>query len=204
MAALPKSEQKRRRILQAALQVFAREGLHKGTIAEVARLAEVAKGTVYEYFPSKEALFDALLENYFLEMLERATALLQPGQTPAEQLRSIMHYAFKILQESPPEVTLLLTEIWAQACRRSHFNAASNPLREVYEHFLNFLQPLIEQVLQSRGLSLNPRQVAIIFMAITDGVGLYSLLIPDLLDYQELERITLQLMLGEQAEGRSL
>ncbi|MEL7564771.1 MAG: TetR/AcrR family transcriptional regulator [Dehalobacterium sp.] len=48
---------KRLRIMQAAAQVFAQKGFHRAKMEEIARAADVGKGTVYEYFSSKEQLF---------------------------------------------------------------------------------------------------------------------------------------------------
>lgn len=48
---------KREQILQAAVELFLEKDYYQVTIIEIAERAEVGKGTVYEYFPSKEALF---------------------------------------------------------------------------------------------------------------------------------------------------
>lgn len=53
---------RRSTILAAAAQVFARKGYATTRIIEVARAAQVGKGTIYEYFSSKEALFFAVFE----------------------------------------------------------------------------------------------------------------------------------------------
>jgi AcrR family transcriptional regulator len=53
---------KKSTILAAAAQVFAAKGYAATRIIEVARTAQVGKGTIYEYFPSKEALFFAVFE----------------------------------------------------------------------------------------------------------------------------------------------
>lgn len=48
-------------ILDAARQVFAERGYHGSTMRDIAAAAGVATGTLYLYFPSKEALYEALL-----------------------------------------------------------------------------------------------------------------------------------------------
>ena len=55
---------KRQLIMEAALQVFVEHGYEKTKIIDVARTAGIGKGTVYEYFESKEALFCCILEEY--------------------------------------------------------------------------------------------------------------------------------------------
>lgn len=61
-------------ILAAALTCFARTGFHGTTMAEVAEAAEVSKGTPYLYFPSKEALFIALHEEWNCGLGDRIRA----------------------------------------------------------------------------------------------------------------------------------
>ena len=57
-------EKKRQLIMDAALQVFVENGYEKTKIIDVARTAGIGKGTVYEYFESKEDLFCCILEEY--------------------------------------------------------------------------------------------------------------------------------------------
>jgi AcrR family transcriptional regulator len=70
----------RERVLAAARVVFAEHGLD-ALIPDVAALAGVGKGTVYRHFPTKEALVQALLDDYWRhleELLEQALAEADP------------------------------------------------------------------------------------------------------------------------------
>src|SRR4051812_1003915 len=70
---------RRRSILQAATEVFTDRGLDASTMDDVARAAGVAKGTVYLYFDSKEALVTALQGRYADGLIDQAGSLLQTG-----------------------------------------------------------------------------------------------------------------------------
>lgn len=59
-------------ILTAAHQVFARQGYYEATIATIAKEAGVGKGTVYEYFESKEAIVMALMDLMMADYDEKA------------------------------------------------------------------------------------------------------------------------------------
>lgn len=74
---------RREAILRAARAVFARKGFHGTTIADIAEEAGIALGTVYLYFPSKNAIFAALHERLF-ELIGRAAAR---GAPPGGSLR---------------------------------------------------------------------------------------------------------------------
>ena len=78
---------KRETILAAALRLIARLGLHNTPMSAVAREAGVAAGTLYLYFPSKEAMINALyldvLRNVFETVGARARAIADgPGSAP--------------------------------------------------------------------------------------------------------------------------
>ena len=61
-AALPKrGARTRRRLLDAAEQVFAELGYHEASIVKITEAAGVAQGTFYLYFDSKQAIFDELV-----------------------------------------------------------------------------------------------------------------------------------------------
>jgi AcrR family transcriptional regulator len=59
------------RISEAALRVFAARGYGAATVAEIARAARVSTGNVYRYYPSKEALFYAVVDAGFVRRLRR-------------------------------------------------------------------------------------------------------------------------------------
>jgi AcrR family transcriptional regulator len=73
-------------ILDAALSVFAEKGFAATRIDEIAARAGVAKGTIYLYFDSKEAVFTALVQNRLGEKLDVASDLVERHQGPAAPL----------------------------------------------------------------------------------------------------------------------
>ena len=68
-------DQRRREILAAATDLFARRGYDVTTVQAIAAKAGVAAGTVYLYFPSKEAILDALREDFEAGLLDRVAEI---------------------------------------------------------------------------------------------------------------------------------
>lgn len=58
----PLDRAKRRQVLEGARRVFLADGYDGASMGDIARTAGVSKGTLYVYFPSKEALFDTLIQ----------------------------------------------------------------------------------------------------------------------------------------------
>lgn len=91
---------KREKILEAAVKVFSSKGFHEAKVEEIARLADVGKGTVYEYFSSKTQLFQEMfkagLEFYYNSIAEelKATGSAKKKLTQAAKLhlRFIIEY----------------------------------------------------------------------------------------------------------------
>ena len=70
----------RARVLEVAYETFAQEGLSV-PIDEIARRAGVGAGTVYRHFPTKEALFRAIVASRLQRLIDSATPLLE-GDDP--------------------------------------------------------------------------------------------------------------------------
>src|SRR6478735_8880639 len=78
---------KRDAILRAAIDVFAERGFFNAQVADVARAAGVAAGTVYLYFRSKDDLLVQLFERTTQEAFAEARAAAAEVRDPAERLR---------------------------------------------------------------------------------------------------------------------
>jgi len=84
-----RSDDKRSRILQAAVKVFARRGYFAARVADVAHRAGVADGTIYLYFRNKEDLLVSLFDEVMSEHLEGKGRDLEPGEPAPARLRAI-------------------------------------------------------------------------------------------------------------------
>ncbi len=87
---------KRQEIVNAARIVFAARGFSAATLDEIADRAEFGKGTLYNYFQSKEELFETVIADIFDELLEIAVAACT---VPERSLRdSYLELARQLLQ----------------------------------------------------------------------------------------------------------
>ena len=80
---------KRDAILRAAIKVFARHGYFQSQVADVARVAGVAAGTVYLYYRSKDDLLVSIFERTMTDALGEGRAALADVEDPVERLRRI-------------------------------------------------------------------------------------------------------------------
>jgi TetR/AcrR family fatty acid metabolism transcriptional regulator len=80
---------KREAILRAATSVFAHNGYFNSKVADIAREAGVADGTVYLYFKSKEDILHSIFDRSVEEALDAARKQIERVTDPREKLRQI-------------------------------------------------------------------------------------------------------------------
>src|SRR3954449_8041323 len=85
----PPVADKRKAILRAATEVFARNGYFNSKVADIARAAGVADGTVYLYFKSKEEILHSIFDRSVEEAIAEGRKKLEAINDPREKLRGI-------------------------------------------------------------------------------------------------------------------
>ena len=94
-----KLEEKERGILEAARVVFRRHGFDNARIAEIARHAGVAEGTVYLYFENKNALLFAVAADIYARLTADADRGVQQIEDTGERLRFLANLHFSRMSE---------------------------------------------------------------------------------------------------------
>jgi len=77
-------------LVAAARRVFSERGFHDATMEQIAQTAGVAKGTIYIYFPSKQAAYWAALEEGVLGMLEATRRSVEAAATVEAKIRTFI------------------------------------------------------------------------------------------------------------------
>src|SRR5207302_3330873 len=106
-----RSNEKRGRILEAAVKVFAERGFHTATVAEIARAAGVADGTIYLYFKSKDDLLLRLFDEKMTSLLEEARADLERESGAAGKLRRFIQLHLALVERNPELASVLIVEL---------------------------------------------------------------------------------------------
>lgn len=110
----------RESILEVARSLFARFGLKKSTVDEIAECAGVGKGTIYYHFPSKESIFLAVIKKEAGQLSRRQREAVSEVKTPQEKLRALFECRLRSLTDLPnlKEAILNLNQIqWPRLSR---------------------------------------------------------------------------------------
>ncbi|MCK4639839.1 MAG: TetR/AcrR family transcriptional regulator [Candidatus Marinimicrobia bacterium] len=201
MTPLPKDKAKRKRIIAAAIQVFAHDGLSNGKIATIAEKAGIGKGTVYEYFSSKEEIFAAVFKDFFDQMLAGYTQLIDAPMDPVKKIELVFDYSYdyldQLLEDEHGQDWLIFLEIFLQGFRdefkgigKLSFSAV---LREMYDIF----KPIVEEGIQAGMFrQLDPDYVTFILFTSLDGLSIHYFLNRDHYDTNKLKDITKEIFLN--------
>jgi AcrR family transcriptional regulator len=106
----------RRRLIDAAESVFARNGFHGASVEDIAHEAGATTGALYSNFAGKEDLFLALFEERIATDVGDYSEVVAAGTTLEEQARGAGDHWMEILHERPDYFPLLI-EFWCYAVR---------------------------------------------------------------------------------------
>ena len=94
-----KANDKHEKILEAAVKVFAGKGFYNAKVAEIAREAGIADGTIYLYFKNKDDILISLFEEKINKIILRVQAEIQKIDDPVEKLRKFIAMHLKLVRE---------------------------------------------------------------------------------------------------------
>jgi len=140
---------KRNQIIEAAAQVFAKKGYSGAVIADIALEAGIGKGTVYEYFASKEDLFFAVFE-WFQKKTEKAAAvkLSALGGSATDRLRALNDSLMGMWDEIK-DVFVLVMEFWAASSATQMRRRFKDAFKQLYDDYRRIVSALIREGIKS-------------------------------------------------------
>ncbi|MFO0847074.1 MAG: TetR/AcrR family transcriptional regulator [Gemmataceae bacterium] len=106
-----RADRRRTEILDAAAALFAEHGFANVQVQTIADRLGVGNGTVYRYFPTKEALFLAAVERGLAELDEEMTATVaDPAADPLDQVRTAIRTYLRFFHRRPEMAELFVQE----------------------------------------------------------------------------------------------
>ncbi|MGD9181851.1 MAG: TetR/AcrR family transcriptional regulator [Desulfobacterales bacterium] len=150
MADIPKQKmQKRNQIIEAAAQVFAKKGYSGAVVADIAVQANIGKGTVYEYFSSKEDLFFAVFE-WFQKKTEKAATvgISALGGSAADRLK-VLNNSLMGLWDDIKDAFVLVMEFWAASSSTPMRQRFKGAFKQLYDDYRKIVSALIRDGIKS-------------------------------------------------------
>jgi AcrR family transcriptional regulator len=143
MIQLSRKEEKRALIIEAAAKVFARRGFASTLMAEIAIEAGIGKGTLYEYFDSKENLFFAVFE-WFVQATEAEAkvSISALGGSASERLDALSDSLMSSWAQMEDMYSLVM-EFWSASASSQMRERFKQAFKNGYSDFRQIVSTLI-------------------------------------------------------------
>jgi AcrR family transcriptional regulator len=151
-----RSEETRRRITQVALRLFSDRGYDSAGVAEICEAANVSKGAFYHHFPSKQALFVELLNEWLDGLDVDLGKALEGARNVPEGLLAMTREMRGVFSAADGRVGLFL-EFWQRARRDPD---AWQAFVAPYRRYQGFFAKIIEKGIEEGSLKPTDPQVA--------------------------------------------
>ena len=161
---------KKTQIINAAIEVFAKHGLEKGKIANIAKVAKIGKGTVYEYFKSKDEIFRAIEKMFIFDSIDQINNLTQSEKSPTEKIEEIISYNIN-MHTVMGDAALILAELWAQHGRGQLHGHKDSAFADMYNDYHSAVLDVLTQGIKiGEFRAMNKDGVATMLLALIDGI----------------------------------
>jgi AcrR family transcriptional regulator len=186
-----RSEETRSRILDAAIRRFAIAGYDSASVEDICTEAGVSKGAFYHHFPTKQAIFLALMQGW-LGMIDMGMSAARKDTVPETllQMTDLLPGVFAAAEDRLP----MFLEFWLQASRDEKiWKAMIAPYHHYQERFSNLVEDGIAEG------SLKPVDSAVVAQVIVSlavGLVLQGVLDPHGADWEKTARASMEILMN--------
>lgn len=172
-------KEKKKAIMDVALELFANEGFHGTTISRIAKKTEISKGLMYNYFTSKEELLNAIIDEGFKELTDNFD-LNKDNVLSEEEFIFFLDAMFETLNEKR-SFWLLYFSLLMQPALGS---LIQDKLTKIYVPMLATMKSFFTD----KGVA-DPETEALLLGSLLDGIGLNYLMNPQLFPVENIKRM---------------
>jgi AcrR family transcriptional regulator len=186
-----RAEETRGRILDAAVRKFAIAGYDAASVDDICIEAGVSKGGFYHHFPTKQAVFLALMQGW-LGMIDVGMEAVHAETIPDTliQMTGLLPGVFAAAEDRLP----MFLEFWLKASRdETVWKAVIAPYRQYHERFAR----LVEDGIAEGSLKpTDPQVVAQVILSLAVGLVLQGVLDPHGADWEKTARESMQILMN--------
>jgi AcrR family transcriptional regulator len=144
---------RRRLIIEAATKSFSMFGFKATTMDQVAKLANVGKGTIYTFFTNKDVLFEEIVSSMVKDMMAKAEAAIIPDQPFSENVHQVLD---KLLEFRTTHVLMIKL---LQEEKEIGTPAVLEMLNHIEDEIINYLKSKIQTAIEKGHIIQNNPEI---------------------------------------------
>jgi AcrR family transcriptional regulator len=144
-------------LVAAARKVFSQRGFQKATMDEIAKLAGVAKGTIYLYYPSKQAAYWAAMEQGILGMIEATRRSMETAGSVEAKIRTFIECKISYCEQNRDFYKIYYSEFGQSM---THPARLRKQFRDLYLQQAQILKGVIEEGIRNQEIASVPADSA--------------------------------------------
>ena len=178
---------KKQDIIEAAMKVFAQKGFANTKMADVAEAAHIGKGTIYEYFKSKEQIFEFVF-NHFMESMETSVArAIFKITDPVEKIKVIFLSWADMIAAHTSDIVEIMLDFWAEAVRKKDDKQLGIvKLEQIYEDFRMIIKSILDEGIRlAKFKPINTFYTASVMLGAMDGLMIQWIMNKNIFDVRK-------------------
>lgn len=173
----------RQKILDAALEVFAKQGYHSATVDAITKTAGISKGLMYNYFKSKEDVLQELMLGMMEALMCEYMPLKPEEKFTEDDIINFINVGIDLVLEKP--------HYW-----KLYFSVALQPevMSIVFDKMMEMGQPYMiamNEYFRDKGVE-NPEVMMRYFSAVMDGIQFHCMLDPKTFPAEEVKKLLIR------------
>ena len=170
MAKIVDKDLKKLRIVEASIKVVAKKGFKNTKIADIAKAANMAKGTIYIYFKSKEEILTASLQHIIDKYEKTAGESIAHISDPGKKMRTFFDVWVKVFDDEFEDSIEFLLDFWAEGLHGRIFSH-TNKMWEIHKGFRFKIREQLEKCIDDENLkTIDPTLLSTIIIGAADGI----------------------------------
>ena len=142
MPKIVNKQEKRSRLVQAAIPIFAKYTFRDAKMNDVAISADVGKGTLYEYFDSKDELFLEIFKMWFTILEAQIQDVVTAVKSPSEQIVIFYDQYFATI-EKYSDTYYIYFDFWTELVRNPKIS--SQEIKDVYQSLRSLMAGILDE-----------------------------------------------------------
>lgn len=173
----------KQKILDAALEVFAKYGYHSASVSTIAEKAGIAKGLLYNYFESKEDVLYELMIGMVVPYIQEIIPVKRNQQLTRKDIINLINKTFDLVLEKP-DYWKLYMGIFIQP------EVMPKIMKKMWEEFEPFMS-FMTGYFKTRG-DKDPETMTRFFTAVMDGIQLHIMLDPENFPVEKVKKMLIK------------